>query len=120
MKPIRGFIFIILFGVSLGGFSQTRQIQKTDSILRLVKKYFKIKDADSIYALTGVKFRKSLSAGIFRNVCFHELFPLGSIKKDSLLSFVNNKTATYKVQFDLVTMQLLMSLDQDDKIELFL
>jgi CubicO group peptidase (beta-lactamase class C family) len=120
MKPIRGFIFIILFGVSLGGFSQTRQIQKTDSVLRLVKKYFKTKDADSIYALTGVKFRKSLSAGIFRNVCFQELFPLGSIKKDSLLSFVNNKTATYKVQFDQVTMQLLMSLDQDDKIELFL
>jgi CubicO group peptidase (beta-lactamase class C family) len=120
MKPIRGFIFSVLFGVSLSTFGQTRQIQKTDSVLRLVKQYFKTKDADSIYALTGVKFRKSLSAGIFRNVCFQELFPLGSIKKDSLLSFVNNKTATYKVQFDLVTMQLLMSLDHDDKIELFL
>ncbi|MDB4926073.1 serine hydrolase [Mucilaginibacter sp.] len=121
MKPIRSLVFIV-FGIfaSLNMSAQSLRLQKTDSVLTLVKKHFKSKDADGIYALTGANFRKALSMAAFRDICSQQLFPLGEIKKDSLLSFVNNKTATYKLQFDAVTMQLLMNLDQDDKIELFL
>lgn len=113
-------LLLITFSLNEAVVAQSRQLQKTDSVLRLVKKHFKAKEADSIYALTGTNFRKALSPGIFRNVCFQQLFPLGEIKKDSLLSFVNNKTATYKIQFAAVTMQLMMNLDPNDKIELFL
>ena len=113
-------IILPLSLLSLNTYAQNLQLKKTDSVLTLVKKYFKTKDADVIYALTGVNFEKAISQGAFRDICFRSLFPLGAIKKDSLLSFVNNKTATYKIQFEAVTMQLLLSLDQDDKIELFL
>lgn len=121
MKPVRGFIILfcgifISFNVS----AQNRQLQKTDSVLTLVKTYFKARNSSSLYALTGANFQKALSLASFKNVCDEQLFPLGEIKKDSLLSFVNNKTATYKVQFEAVAMQLMMSLDLDGKIELFL
>lgn len=121
MKPVRGIIIIVL-GIlfSLNTYAQNRQLQKTDSVLTLVKKYFNTKNAGAVYSLTGVNFQKALTGAAFKNVCDQELFPLGNIKADSLLSFFNNKTATYKIQFEAVTMQLMMSLDQDDKIELFL
>lgn len=121
MKSICFYVCIFFVcHLSLNTSAQSRQQQKTDSVLLLVKKHFRTKDADSIYALTGSNFRNALSPGIFRNICFQQLFPLGEIKKDSLISFVNNKTATYKIQFAAVSMQLMMNLDQDDKIELFL
>ncbi len=113
-------ITLLVSLLSLNTYAQNMQLKKTDSVLTLVKKYFKTKDADAIYALTGVNFKKAITQGAFRDICFNNLFPLGEIKKDSLLSFVNNKTATYKIQFEAVTMQLLMNLDQNDKIELFL
>ena len=113
-------IVLLVSLIALNTCAQNIQLKKTDSVLTLVKKYFKTKDADAIYALTGANFKKAITQGAFRDVCFNNLFPLGEIKKDSLLSFVNNKTATYKIQFEAVAMQLLINLDQDDKIELFL
>jgi len=100
-------------------FSQSRQQQKTDSVLQLVSEHLAIKDADGIYALTGELFRKELNIETFRKVADQQLFPLGAIKKWVSVSFVNNKTATYKVQFETLTMEVLLSLDEKDKLELF-
>lgn len=100
--------------------AQSQQQLKNDSVFALVKKYFNAKQADSIYSLAGSKFKKELSAETFNYVAQHQLFPLGAIKASSLISFVNNKVSTYKLQFDAQTLQLLMSLDENNKLELFL
>jgi CubicO group peptidase (beta-lactamase class C family) len=100
--------------------AQSIQQRKTDSVFQLVKKYFNLKQSDAIYALAGEAFKKELSAETFRYVAANQLFPLGEINSSSLVSFVNNKVATYKLVFDSVTLQLLMNLDREDKLELFL
>lgn len=100
--------------------AQNRQLQKTDSVLTLVKQKFKLKNANELYGLMGDKFKTALSPTAFQNVSNQQLFPLGNIRSDSLISFVNNKTATYKLKFDAVTLQLMLSLDQFNKIEVFL
>jgi hypothetical protein len=99
--------------------AQSRQEQKTDSVLVLVGRELKAKNADGLYALTGKQYHQSISADKFRNIAVLQLFPLGEIKKVSTISFVNNKTATYKVQFEVLTMEVRMSLDENDKMELF-
>jgi CubicO group peptidase (beta-lactamase class C family) len=99
--------------------AQSRQQQKTDSVFVLVGKYLRIKDADSIYALAGDKFKQSLSPAMFKAVADQQLFPLGEVRQVAVVSFVNNKIATYKVQFNVLTMEVLMSLDEKDKLELF-
>jgi CubicO group peptidase (beta-lactamase class C family) len=100
--------------------AQSHQQKRNDSVFVLVKKYFNDKQADSIYSLAGNQFRKQLSAETFRYVAEQQLFPIGQIKESSLINFVNNKVSTYKLKFDAITLQLLMSLDQDNKLELFL
>ncbi|HVW13246.1 MAG TPA: hypothetical protein VHB54_05480, partial [Mucilaginibacter sp.] len=99
--------------------AQSIMQRKTDSVFALVKKYFNAKQADSIYSLAGNAFRKELSPETFRYVAQNQLFPVGEIKDTSLLSFVNDKTATYKLAFDSGLLQLQMSLDDKDKLELF-
>jgi len=101
-------------------FAQNRQLQKTDSVLTLVKQKFERKNAGELYALTGDKFKAALSLLAFQQVCSQQLFPLGGIKSSILISFQNNNLATYKLQFEAVTMQFLLSLDQFNKIEVFL
>jgi len=105
--------------ISKNSIAQSRQQVKTDSVLNLVSLHLEMKDADGIYALTGEQFKNKLSLEMFRNVANQQLFPLGEIKEVSLISFVNNKTATYKVQFDVLMMQVLLSLDENGKIDLF-
>jgi CubicO group peptidase (beta-lactamase class C family) len=116
------FIITILFIIAATQFTsaQSHQQLKNDSVFVLVKKYFNAKQADSIYSLAGSTFKKALSAETFRNVAEQQLFPIGQIKESSLVSFVNNKMSTYKLVFESVTLQLLMTLDEDNKLELFL
>src|SRR5580704_15904002 len=100
--------------------AQSRQQQKVDSMFVQVKKYFNLKNADAIYNMAGDDFQNELSINAFNDVATKQLFPLGEIKESSLISFVNNSVATYKLKFDSMTLQLLMSLDKRDKLELFL
>ena len=114
------FIAFICFALSSATFAQSRQQLKTDSVFALVQKFFNAKQADSLYALGGEHFQRTLSPGAFKSVVDQQLFPLNGIKGASLISFVNNKVSTYKLIFDAVTLQLQMSLDQNNKLELFL
>ncbi len=100
--------------------AQTRQQQKVDSIFQIVKTYFNEKNADAIYNMAGEDFQKELSIDAFNEVCTKQLFPLGDIKESSLVSFVNNSDATYKLKFATGTLQLQLNLNKRNKLQLFL
>jgi CubicO group peptidase (beta-lactamase class C family) len=114
------YILLIIAFSSPAALAQSRQQRKTDSVFVLVQKFFNAKQADSLYALGGESLKKTLSPGAFKSVFDQQLFPLNDIKGSSLMSFVNNKVSTYKLIFEAVTMQLLISLDQNDKLDMFL
>jgi len=99
--------------------AQSLEQQKTDSVFQLVKTQFNAKQADSIYALTSDAFKRNVSAETFNDVANNQLFHLGEIKHSSLISFVNNKIATYKLVFDSMTLQLLISVDEYSKMDYF-
>src|ERR1700753_3078344 len=103
-------ILVALFIMAKAQLSSAQAVRqhKTDSVFQLVKKYFNAKQPDSIYTLAGEAFKKQLSPETFRYIAQNQLFPLGEIKESSLISFVNNKLATYKLIFDSGPLQLLM------------
>jgi CubicO group peptidase (beta-lactamase class C family) len=99
--------------------AQSKQQQKTDSVFALLKVYLNAKQTGPLYRLTGAKFQAQMALPELTSFCDVQLFPLGQIKNSSTISFVNNKLATYKIEFQSVTLQLLLTLDAADKIELF-
>jgi hypothetical protein len=120
MKFMRGIVILILgLFITCTALAQRRQLQKTDSVFRVIKQHIVTRDADAIYELADARFKQSISQGVFRDFLFRDLFSLGPVKKDSLISFVNNLTAAYKIQFQTLTMQLTISLSDDDKLAYF-
>jgi len=121
-KPICRTVLVILLSlVSLNTIAQSVEQRKTDSVFQLVKVQFNAKNADQLYELTGSRLKQDLIIETFRNICNNQLFTLGEIKQSSLISFENNKVATYKLTFSTgQILQLLMSLDRNDKLEVFL
>jgi len=119
---LRHFILCILASLTLARIAsaQSRQQVKTDSVLTLLKKYYNNRQADSIYNLCGTAFRKELSLDAFKGVAYNSLFRMGNITDASLISFLNNKVGRYKISFNYSTLQLLLSLDERDKIEMML
>jgi CubicO group peptidase (beta-lactamase class C family) len=111
--------FIVAVFIFTNSFAQSRQQQKTDSVLRLIINYSKTHNADAIYDLANPDFKKSISQGVFRDFLFRDMFPNGPVLKDSLLVFLNNITATYKLQFNAVNRQLTISLSDDNKFNYF-
>lgn len=97
--------------------AQSIRQQKADSVFRLLRKYLELKDIDKLYALTGNTFRTMVPPDAFHNIATQQLFPLGGMIDTDFESFVNDKTATYKVQFNGVTMEIILSLDDKDKLD---
>ncbi|HWZ35547.1 MAG TPA: serine hydrolase domain-containing protein [Mucilaginibacter sp.] len=120
IKVLRG-VLICGIGIMLclNANAQARQLRKTDSVFALIKQHIATKNADAIYNLADVRFKRSIQHGDFNDFLAHELFPLGVVRKDSLISFVNNVTAAYSVKFDAVTMLLTISLSENDKLSYF-
>ncbi len=114
------FIFFLVFITAVSASAQSRQQQKVDSVFEQVKKYFNQKNSDAIYNMAGADFQKELSIDAFAQVTQKQLFLLGKINESSLISFVNNNVASYKLKLDSITLQLMMSLDSRDKLQLFL
>jgi len=100
-------------------FAQTGPQQKTDSVCALVRQYFNAKDVDNLYALTGEAFKKQLPPATFKQVCNNNLFPLGQMKEANFEKTTNG-VSKYKAVFAGINLNLLLSLDKDDKIETFL
>lgn len=107
----------VLLALTHSVFAQTRQQQKVDSVFNLVKKYLNEKNADAVYNLTGNGFQHELDIDAFNKVAGEQLFPLGQIKSTSLINFVNNSLAAYKVEYNSVKLKASISLDSKDKIE---
>jgi CubicO group peptidase (beta-lactamase class C family) len=120
MKAARS-ILMLIFGIiiSLNTFAQSRQLQKTDSVFRVIKKHIATKNADAIYDLTDTGIKQIISQGNFRDYLFRDLFSLGVIKKDSLISFVNNVTAAYQLQFENQSKLLTISLANNNQVSYF-
>lgn len=120
MKAIR-IVLVLLIGfvTSINSFAQTRQLQKTDSVFRVIKGYIDVNNANAIYNLAHPRFKQSINQGDFQDFLFRNLFTLGAIKKDSLESFVNDLTAAYKIHFEKATMLLTISLAGQDKLAYF-
>lgn len=100
--------------------AQSLQQQKVDSVFQIIVKYFNDKNAEAIYNMAGDGFQKEISFETFNNIATKQLFPLGILKEWNLINFVNNNVASYKAKFDSGTMQVQLSLDKKDKLELFL
>jgi len=101
--------------------AQSIEQRKTDSVFKLVKEQFNAKNADQLYALTGSRLKQDLIIETFRNICNNQFFVLGEIKESSLISFENNREAIYKITFSTgMVLKLLMSLDKNDKLAVFL
>src|SRR6185312_3563058 len=100
------------------GASRSPAGQKNDSVMGLVKKYFNAKSVDSMYALTGERFRKQISPGMVRNVTDNNLFPLGEMKQAVFLKDAD-KVSIYKAVFASATLQMVIGLDPADKLEAF-
>jgi CubicO group peptidase (beta-lactamase class C family) len=113
-------IIVIFCLTSVVASAQSQQQRKNDSVFTLVYKYFNERQAEPIYNLAGELFKKQLSLETFKYIADKQLFPLGPIRQQSLISFQNNKLSTYKLEFDSGILQLLMTLDKEDKLELFL
>jgi CubicO group peptidase (beta-lactamase class C family) len=112
-------VFFLTY-ICLTASAQSRQQQKADSVFNLVVTYFNAKNPDAIYNMAGENFQRELGINAFADVANHSLFPLGQIKSTSLVSFVNNSVATYKVKFDTMTLQILLSLNAKNKLETLL
>jgi CubicO group peptidase (beta-lactamase class C family) len=114
-------IALLTITISYKTSAQSQQQQKVDSVFQLVKKYINARQPDSIYALTGEKFRANIDLEKFREASVNNLFPLGQLNHSLLITFDNNSIATYKVSFGTnVTLQLLLRLDDKDKLTYFL
>ncbi|HEY8999905.1 MAG TPA: serine hydrolase domain-containing protein [Mucilaginibacter sp.] len=120
MRKIQFIGSILVLFLSITASAQSLQQRKNDSVFTLVYKYFNERQAESIYELAGEGFKKQLSAETFKYVADQELFPLGPIRQSSLISFQDNKLSTYKLDFDSGSLQLLLALDKDDKLDLLL
>jgi len=113
-------IIVGLCLVSVSVSAQSLQQRKNDSVFTLVYKYFNERQAEPMYELGGDGFKKQLDAQTFKYVATQQLFPLGPIRQSSLMSFQDNKLSTYKLDFDSGSLQLLLALDKDDKLDLLL
>src|SRR3569833_878579 len=110
----------ILFLFTYTAFAQPRQQQKVDSVFMLVKLFFFCFFVVVFYNLTGDSFQKELSINAFSDVANKTLFPLGAMKESSMINFVNNSLAAYKVDFSTVKLRVSLSLDNKNKIETLL
>ena len=115
----RLFILALLLGMTTLSQAQNNQQQKIDSVCSLVKKYFNEKNDSLLYSLTGESFHQQLSPESFKKIFDTNLFPLGEMKATTFEK-MENGIALYKTVFPTATLSLLLSLDDKDKIAVFL
>jgi CubicO group peptidase (beta-lactamase class C family) len=110
---------IIIVGKPSNTFAQGRLHQRTDSIALLVQKYLTAKDVAAIYALTSEYYHKAQSLQAFSSFAEAKLFTLGTVLKATPISF-NAKIGKYKLDYNLISLQMSIGLDTAGKIQMFL
>lgn len=100
--------------------AQVKQIppKKLDSVAQKVIAYFKVKQPDSIYAMTGKAFRDKITPENFSSITTTKILPLTDFKNVKFISSIQG-ISKYKVEGN-PTLQLLIGLDVDDKIQTLL
>lgn len=91
---------------------------KLDSVSALVISYLKARQADSVYSMTGKAFRDQLTREKFMEISSSQIFPLNDF---SDVTFHSNSLGINKYRVEgTPPLQLLVSIDKDDKIETLL
>jgi hypothetical protein len=118
---MKKFVFTIAIALIMhAGFSQTNNAYQTtlDSISAVVIHYMQAKQADSIYALAGQNFKNQLTQENFKSISEQKVFPLNDFQHVSFISTTNGINK-YKVA-GTPDLQLLISLDKENKLETLL
>ena len=118
MKKVAFTIIAVL--IMQAAFSQTNSGNQTtlDSIAKVVIHYLQAKQADSIYALAGERFKSQLTAENFKSISEKQVFPLNDFQHVTYVSTANGVN-TYKVA-GTPDLQLLVGLDDKNKLETLL
>jgi CubicO group peptidase (beta-lactamase class C family) len=91
---------------------------KTDSVTQKLLQYFARKQADSAYTLAGDAFKKALPYDTWMAVCEKQLYGLMPFRN---VAFLRSKNGVNKYKMDgIAPLQLLISLDNTDKFQVFL
>jgi hypothetical protein len=107
-------VFAIQFGYSQIGIPKNI----TDSVSIQVIHYLQNKQADSIYNVAGEKFKSQIPGADFKSIAENQVFPLNNFQNVSFVKTVNGVNK-YKVEGS-PELQLLISLDKENKLETFL
>lgn len=118
MRKSTGILFLLLLAMTLQGLSQSTIEEKNDSVAALVKKYMSEKSVDSLYALTGERFRQQIKPGMFKTISENNLFKLGELKETGFVRMAGN-ISLYKAVFSSGTLSMVIGLDSLGKLEAF-
>jgi len=112
-------IFICVFFIK-SGFTQATDTSKSilDSVSLKVIYYLQNKQPDSIYSITGQNFRDHITKEDFKNISENQIFPVNNFQNVIYVKTLNGINK-YKVAGS-PELQLLISLDKENKIETFL
>jgi CubicO group peptidase (beta-lactamase class C family) len=111
-------ILLLLLVPALSGLGQQTAREKNDSVFALIKQYMNAKAADSLYALTGEKFRQQIKWEAFKTITTNNLFPLGNIGETSFIKITDN-VSFYKVVYPSTILTLIIGLDSMGKLQAF-
>ena len=116
-KP--AFTIAALF-IMINCFTQSNNASQSmlDSVSHAVIHHFQVKQPDSIYAMAGEKFKAKVTLEYFRSICTNQLFPINNFQDVTFVKTDNNINK-YKVAGS-PELQLLIGLDNDNKIETLL
>lgn len=114
-----GCVFALLPFFSTFAQEQDNGQQINQAVFNKIEYHFNLQETDSIYALTGTKFRQSLSLQAFQTILVQQLYPLGQIRSAAMKSFEDG-VGIYRLDFQTTPLQVVLALDSDRKIETLL
>ena len=118
---MKKFLFVIVIVATVNtGFGQTDKAYQValDSVSKTVIHYLQTKQTDSLYALAGTNFKNQLNAETFKNISENQIYPLNNFQQ---VTFINTANGINKYKITgTPDLQLLISLDKENKLETFL
>ena len=108
----------IFFSTNTSGQIQQGPSKKLDSVSQKVISFFKNKQPDSVYALTGKSFREKITAENFNAITTTKIFSTTDFQN---VKYVSTRQGMNKYRIEgNPPLQLLVGLDADNKIQTLL
>jgi CubicO group peptidase (beta-lactamase class C family) len=104
--------------IAFSQFIFAQQHAKVDSVVNVIVQHFNDKDPEGLYAMTGEVFRSKLPHDQFVKIAENNLFPAGKIQSHEFLK-ESGGLAHYKLTFESANLELLVSLDDKDRLRTF-